>query len=112
MVSVSPTSLLQQLVPPSEWVGVSDVDLERWSDYMEANGVVFVISIVGVNVVQKLVSHFGHLIVEVIILIIIFYWSGYQTFVFQGEGDPSSVFGGQLLQHRVWIVHMSHPITC
>ena len=54
MVSVSPTSLtpsslLQQLVPPSEWVGVSDVDLERWGDYMETNGFVLVISIIGVN---------------------------------------------------------------
>jgi len=44
------------------------VDLERWGDYMETNGVVFVISIIGVNVVQKLVSHFGHPLVEVIIL--------------------------------------------
>jgi len=43
MVSVSPTSLtpsslLQHLVPPSEWVGVSDADLERWGDYTEAKG--------------------------------------------------------------------------
>jgi len=68
MVSVSPTSLLQHLVPSSEWVGVSDMDLERWGGYMEANGFVFMISIIGVNVVQKLVSHFGHPLVEVIIL--------------------------------------------
>jgi len=98
MVSVSPTSLppsslLQQLVPPSEWVGVSDVDLERWGDYLEDNGVVFVISIIAVDVVQKLVSHFGHPLVEVIILNIIFYQSVYQPFVFQGgKGDPSSIF--------------------
>jgi len=35
---------------------------------MEANGVAFVISIIAVTVVQKLVSHFGHPLVEVIIL--------------------------------------------
>ena len=95
--SLTPSSLLQQLVPPSEWVGVSDVDLERWGDYMEANGFVFMISIIAVNVVQKLVSHFGHPLVEVIIL---FHWSVYQPFVFQGgKGDQSSIFGDQLLQH-------------
>ena len=89
MVSVSPTSLtpsyiLQQLVPPSEWVGVSDVDLERWGDYMEANGFVFEISIIALNVIQELVSHFGHPLVEAIIL---FHWSVYQTFAIQ-DGSP------------------------
>jgi len=103
MVSVSPTSflqysLLQQLVPPSEWVDVSDVELERWADYMDTNGFVFVISIIAVNLVQKLVSHFGHPLVEVIILNIL-YRSVYQPFVFQSDkGDPSSIFEGQLLQ--------------
>jgi len=80
---------------------MGDVDLERWGDYMESNGFVFVISIIGVNVVQKLFSHFEHPLVEVIIL---FHWSVYQpfyqTFVFQGgKGDPSSIVGAQLLQH-------------
>ena len=79
---------------------MSDVDLERWGDYMEANGFVFVISIIAVNVVQKLVCHFGHPIVEVIILKINLYQSFYLPFVFQGgKGVPSSIFGEQLLQH-------------
>jgi len=79
---------------------VSDVDLERWGDYMVINGAVFLNSIIGVNVVQRLVSRFGHPTVEVIILNIHFYWSVYQIFVFQGgKGDPSSIFGGQLLHH-------------
>ena len=53
-------------------VGVSDVDLERWGDYLEDNGVVFVISIIGVNVVQNLISHFRHPLVEVIILLSVY----------------------------------------
>jgi len=72
MVPVTPIFLPQQLVPPSEWVGVSDVDLERWGDYLEDNGVVFVISIIGVNVVQNLISHHGHSLTEVNCLMIVF----------------------------------------
>jgi len=50
---------------------------------MEANGFVFVISIFGVNVVQKLVSHLGILSLRLILSCLFFKQSFYQLLYFK-----------------------------